>query len=224
MLTSADIAGLIDHSLLKSDAAEADIERLCNEAIQYGFYSVCIQPFFVPRARALLLESEVRVTTVIGFPLGMNTTKAKVYEALEAALSGADEIDMVMNIGMAVSGRWDVLRKDIYDVIAATRELVHKVIIETCCLDNQGKIRASGLAVDAGAEFVKTSTGFCSAGATVGDIKLIKEAVKNTCGIKASGGIKTLSQVNEFIAAGATRIGTSAGTAIIREAQRLDAK
>jgi len=212
-----NIAGLIDHSLLRADATVEDIKRLCDEAKRFGFCSVCVNPFFVPLAKDMLSGSGVKVTTVVGFPLGMTLTKVKVYEAIEAVLSGADEIDLVMNIGMAKSGWWDPVRRDISDVVSATKGAIHKVIIETCYLDREEKIRASEIVLASGAEFVKTSTGFGPGGATEDDVRLIKGVVKDGCGIKASGGIKTLSHVKGLLEAGATRIGTSAGVAIMEE-------
>lgn len=218
-MNNLNIAKLIDHTLLRPDATVDDIRRLCDEARQYGFYSVCVNPFFVPMVREMLSGSEVKITTVIGFPLGMTNTNAKVYEAVEALNNGVDEIDMVINIGMARTGRWDLVKKDILDVICATKRIVHKVIIETCYLSRDEKIKATETVTETGAEFVKTSTGFGPSGASVDDVKLIKSIVKDSCGIKASGGIKTLAQARELIAAGATRIGTSNGVSIIEEQQ-----
>lgn len=214
-MNSADIAGLIDQSLLRPDATFDDIKKLCEEAKQCGFYSVCIHPFFVPFAKEFLSGSRVRITTVIGFPLGMTLTKSKVYEAIECFLSGADELDIVMNMGSAKTGRWDIVRRDISDVMAAAKGAVHKIIIEACLLDREEKIKAAEVVLETGAEFIKTSTGFGPAGATVDDIKLIKSIVKDSCGIKASGGIKTLAQVMELLQAGAKRIGTSSGVKIV---------
>lgn len=214
-MNNLNIAKLIDHTLLRPDATVDDIRRLCDEALQYGFYSVCVNPFFVPMVKEMLSGSEVKVTTVIGFPLGMTDTNAKVYEAVEALNNGVDEIDMVMNIGMARTGRWDIVKKDIFDVICAAKGIVHKVIIETCYLSRDEKIKATATVIETGAEFVKTSTGFGPSGASVDDVKLIKSIVKDSCGIKASGGIKTLAQAKELIEAGATRIGTSSGVRIV---------
>ncbi|HXX58302.1 MAG TPA: deoxyribose-phosphate aldolase, partial [Thermodesulfovibrionales bacterium] len=209
-----------DHTLLRPDATPGDIRRLCDEARLHGFFSVCVNPFYVRAAREALGGSAVRTTTVIGFPLGMTLTKVKTFEALESALAGADEIDIVMNVGMAKSGHWDIVTKDIDDVIAATGGIVHKIIIETCYLDGEEKRKASEMVLETGAGFVKTSTGFGPAGVTIEDVAVIKTVVRNRCGIKAAGGIRTLSQVKELISAGATRIGTSAGVAIMEEAQR----
>lgn len=219
IMNESDLARLIDHSLLRPDATFNEIKRLCGEAKKYRFFSVCVNPFFVPAVKSILEGSDVKVTTVIGFPLGMNITNVKVYEAIEAMLNGADEVDMVMNIGMARSGQWDTVRKDISDVISATKGIVHKIIIETCYLTKQEKIKATEVVLDTGAEFVKTSTGFGAAGVTAEDIKLIKSVVRDRCGIKASGGIKTLSQVTELLKAGTTRLGTSAGIRIMKEVQ-----
>ncbi len=221
MLKTFEIAKLIDHSLLRPDATVSEIERLCDEAMRFGFHSVCVNPFFVSSAKDLVGRADVKVTTAIGFPLGMTFTNVKVYEAIEGVLNGADELDIVMNIGMAKSGQWNALRKDISDVISATRETLHKIIIETCYLSREEKIKAVEVVFDSGAAFVKTSTGFCAGGATTEDITLIKAVIGNGLGIKASGGIKTLDQVKEFIDAGATRIGTSHGVAIMEEFIRV---
>jgi deoxyribose-phosphate aldolase len=211
------IAKLIDHTLLRPDATVNDIRKLCSESLELGFHSVCVHPSFVPLAKEMLSGSAVRVTSVIGFPLGMSLARVKVFEAIEALLKGAEELDIAMNIGMAKSGQWGPVRKDISDVISATKGIIHKVIIETCYLERDEKITAARMVADTGAEFVKTSTGFGPGGATLEDIQLIKSVVKDECSIKASGGIKTLSQVREFIEAGAARIGTSSGLEIMRE-------
>ncbi|GAB4389224.1 MAG: deoxyribose-phosphate aldolase [Thermodesulfovibrionales bacterium] len=214
-----DIAGLIDHSLLRADASPEDIGRLCREAVRFGFHSVCVNPCHVERAAAALASSQVRVATVIGFPLGATFTGAKVYEAMGAALMGAHEIDMVMNIGAAKAGDWGLVERDISDVLAATTGLVRKVIIEACYLRDDEKRRAVEAALRAGADFIKTSTGFGPGGATVHDVRLIREAVGGRAGIKAAGGIKTLGQALEMVEAGATRIGTSSGPSIVEEAR-----
>lgn len=216
-MTKKDLAGSIDHTLLKPDATHENIKRLCEEALQFGFYSVCINPCFVKPAKELLRKSDVRVTTVIGFPLGMTLTEVKVYEAMNASLLGADELDIVINIGALKSGDWDTVRKDISDVIMATKRLIHKVIIETCYLTDDEKRKVVEIALEAGSEFIKTSTGFGPRGAELSDIRLIKNIVGDTAGIKAAGGIRTLSQVLDLLKAGAARIGTSAGIKIIGE-------
>jgi deoxyribose-phosphate aldolase len=220
MLKQKDLAGLIDHTLLRPDANYDDIKRLCEEALQSDFYSVCINPFFIKLATELLKNSDVRVTTVIGFPLGMTLTEVKVYEAMNASLLGADELDIVINIGALKSGYWDTVRKDISDVITATKDRIHKVILETCYLDDNEKRKVIEIALEARPKFIKTSTGFGPCGAQIKDIKLIKKMVRDTMGIKAAGGIRTLKQVLNMLEAGATRIGTSAGVKIIRELSR----
>jgi deoxyribose-phosphate aldolase len=212
-----EIAKLIDHTLLRPDAREQDVRTLCAEAREFGFHSVCVNPHFVEKARALLRGSGVRVTSVVGFPLGMTLTAVKAYEALNAALLGAEELDMVINLGALKSGRWDVVERDISDVVAVTRGLIHKVIIEACYLDEEEKKRAAGAALEAGADFVKTSTGFGPGGARVEDVRLIRAVVGDKAGVKASGGIRTLAQAREMVAAGATRIGTSRGRDIMEE-------
>lgn len=219
-MDASRIAQLIDHTLLRPDATMGEIRRVCGEAVRFGFHSVCVNPFFVPEVKNVLTGSDVKVTTVTGFPLGMNLTNVKVYEAMESVMHGSDELDIVMNIGLAKSGRWKDVQKDIFDVISATRGVVHKVIIEACYLTREEKGEACRMVLDTGAEFLKTSTGFGPAGATVGDIQLIRSVVKDGCAIKASGGIKSLRQVQELISAGATRIGTSSGVVIMKEIQR----
>jgi deoxyribose-phosphate aldolase len=213
----SDIAKLIDHTLLRPDATIFDIGRLCEEARHYGFHSICVNPFFLPAAKKFLAGSVVRLGTVVGFPLGMNLPCMKVCEAIEASLSGADEIDIVMNIGMAKSGRWDETCREISDIILATRGLIHKIIIETCYLTDVEKVKASEIVTRAGAEFIKTSTGLGPAGASAEDVRLIRSVVLDRCGIKASGGIRTLYQVMDLIDAGATRMGTSSGVKIMEE-------
>jgi len=217
MLNRKDIAGLIEHTLLRPDASYADIPPLCGEARQFGFHSVCVNPSFIRMAKELLRASNVKMTTVIGFPLGMTLTEVKVFEAMQARLLGADEIDIVINIGALKSGDWATVRKDISDVIMATKGIVHKTIIETCLLDDDEKKRVVGIALEAGSEFIKTSTGFGPRGAKVRDIRFIKNIVGDAAGIKAAGGIRTLRQVQSMLNAGATRIGTSAGVKILRE-------
>jgi deoxyribose-phosphate aldolase len=216
VLNRETIAGSIDHTLLRSDATCGDIENLCKEALGFGFHSVCINPSFVKRAKEFLKDSEVKVTTVIGFPLGATLTDVKVYEAMNSALLRADELDIVINIGALKAGDWNIVRKDLSDVIMATRGLIHKAIIETCYLDEDEKKKAVMIALDAGAEFIKTSTGFGPKGADLDDVRLIKSLVGDSAGIKAAGGIRTLKHFVDFIEAGATRIGTSSGVGIMR--------
>lgn len=212
-----DLADIIDYSILIPDATYRDIERVCKEALQFGFHSVCINPYFVHMAKELLKESSIRITTVIGYPLGMTNTDVKVYEAMNASLNGADELDIVINIGALKSGDWRTVRKDISDVILATEGKIHKTILETCYLNDEEKKKAVKIALEAGSDFIKTSTGFGPRGAIIRDIKLIKDIVKDSIGIKASGGIRTLKDVLDVIEAGATRIGTSSAVKILTE-------
>jgi deoxyribose-phosphate aldolase len=215
VLNRKDIAGIIDQSLLRADVTYAEIKRLCREARQYGFHSICINPYFIQMTKGLLKGDNVRITTVIGYPLGMTLTEIKVYEAMNALLLGADELDIVINIGALKSGDWMTVRKDISDVIAATKGVIHKAIIETCYLDDNEKRKAVEIALEAGSEFIKTSTGFGPHGARIKDVKLIKSIVGESAGIKASGGVRTLKRALDMIRAGATRIGTSAGVEIV---------
>ncbi len=217
MVKHKKLAKFIDHTLLKPDASYADIKRLCEEALKFGFHSACVHPYYIGVVNNLLKGSNVRITTVIGFPFGMTTTEGKVYEAMQAALAGADELDIVINIGALKSGDWDFVRKDISDVIAATKGLVHKVIIEACYLTTAEKRKVVDIALQVGAEFIKTSTGFGLKGAQTRDIRLIKSIVGDKAGIKAAGGIRTLKQVLAMLEAGATRIGTSAGVSIMKK-------
>ncbi len=214
------IASLIDHTLLRPDATEADIRTLCTEAKQYSFASVCVNPYWVPAAAAALEGSGVKVCAVVGFPLGASATVIKAAEAVEAVKQGAREIDMVMNIGELRDGHFGAAAADIAAVAAAAHRggAILKVIIETSLLDDGQKETACKLAKESGAEFVKTSTGFSTGGATVHDVALMRRAVGPEMGVKASGGIRTLEDVHRMIAAGATRIGASAGVKIMQEA------
>lgn len=213
------VASLIDHTLLKPDAARAEVGRVCEEARAFSFASVCVNPYWVPLAAENLADSSVNVCTVVGFPLGANDTRTKLAEAQLALSQGAEELDMVQNIGALRSQDFQVVRKEIEDVAA----LVHahgallKVILETCLLSEPEKIRACTLAVDAKADFVKTSTGFSSGGATLEDVKLIRKIAGPSVGVKASGGIRTLEALRLMVSAGANRIGTSSGVSIVRE-------
>lgn len=215
-----ELAALIDHTLLRADATEAEIRALCGEAREYGFASVCVNPYWVPAAAEELAGSAVKVCTVIGFPLGANATETKAAEAADAVKQGASEVDMVINIGELKGGHFGAVRTDIAAVAAAAHRggALLKVIIETALLDDAQKVTACKLAKEAGAEFVKTSTGFSTAGATEHDVALMRRAVGEEMGVKASGGIRTLEDVRKMVAAGATRIGASAGVKIMREA------
>ena len=213
-----DIISVIEHTLLRADASYTDIERVSKEALGFGFRSVCINPCYVSFARDMLRGSNIKVVTVIGFPLGATTTEVKVYEAIQAGLLGADEIDIVMNIGLAKSGDWGGVERDLSDIIMATKGLTHKAIIECCFLTDSEKAKATEAAINAGAEFIKTSTGFGTKGATPQDIRLIKSISKGRAGIKAAGGIKTLSDALLMLDAGASLIGTSNAVGIAQEA------
>lgn len=220
-ITRNELAKLIDHTILKSIATQEDVTKLCNEALKYGFASVCINPSFVPFAANILNDSAVLVCTVIGFPLGSTSTAAKAFETAEAVKNGAIEVDMVINVGALKERRVEVVFQDILAVVEAAKganpRAITKVIIETCYLSDEEKVLACKLAKKAGAHFVKTSTGFGSAGATTQDIALMRETVGPEMGVKASGGIKNLQHVLEMVNAGASRIGASAGVDIIKE-------
>ena len=206
---------LIDHTLLKQDATPEQIMKLCEEAKQYDFMSVCVNPAYVPLAASCLKDSGVKVCTVIGFPLGMNLTKTKIQEAELCIAQGATEIDMVINVGMLKAGHDDYVKEEIRLLKEVAGKLVLKVIIETCLLTDEEKVRVCRLAKEAGADFVKTSTGFSTGGATVHDVKLMRETVGPDMGVKASGGVRTHEDLLAMVKAGASRIGTSNGTKII---------
>lgn len=206
---------LIDHTLLKPTATSEDIKLLCKEAIDFDFMSVCINPCYVSLAKECLKGSDVKVCTVIGFPLGANETEIKIKEAELAILHGAQEIDMVINVGALKEGKDDYVYTEIKKLKEVAGKLILKVIIETCLLSDEEKVKACLLAKKAGADFVKTSTGFSTGGATVNDVKLMRETVGKEMGVKASGGVKTHEDLLAMIEAGATRIGTSNGTKII---------
>lgn len=209
------ITPLIDHTLLKPEATEAQVRELCAEAIEFGFASVCVNPWYVPLVAELLAGSPVRACTVIGFPLGANQSQTKAYEARLAAAQGATELDMVINVGALKSGKDDIVREDIRGVVEAGRPTaIIKVILETALLSEGEIAHACCIARDAGAVFVKTSTGFGPGGATVEDVALMRRTVGRAMGVKASGGIGTRQDAAAMIAAGATRIGASAGVRI----------
>jgi deoxyribose-phosphate aldolase len=212
-----ELAARIDHTLLRPEATEQDIRRLCEEARTYGFASVCVNPYWVPLVAEELAESPVRVCTVVGFPLGANRTSTKVQEALEAIRNGARELDMVQHVGLLKSGAHQALQADIRAVVEAAHAhgVLVKVILETALLSDEEKILSAQLAQQAGADFVKTSTGFGPGGATVHDVALLRRVVGPAMGVKASGGIRTRQQAEELIQSGADRIGTSASVAIV---------
>jgi len=217
-----DVARYIDHTNLKPNASKEDIIRLCNEAIQYGFYAVCVNPYRVKLASEYLRckNAPVKVASVVGFPLGATPTEVKVFEAQRAIEDGADEVDMVINIGALKDGDYDYVRNDIAEVVsvAHARGAKVKVIIEACYLTEEEKVKACELAKEAGADFVKTSTGFGTGGATVEDVRLMRRTVGPEMGVKAAGGIRTYEKAVEMIKAGATRIGTSSGVQIVKGA------
>lgn len=210
-----NVAKYIDHTLLKPDSTREQIDKILEEAKKYQFKSVCINPTHVSYASQQLLDTDVLVCTVIGFPLGATTTDVKVFETENAIKNGASEIDMVINIGALKDQRYDEVQKDIEGVIAAAKGKTVKVIIETVLLTDEEKVKACELAEKAGATFVKTSTGFAGGGATPEDVKLMKDTVGNRLEVKASGGVRSLEDFEKMIEAGATRIGASAGAQII---------
>lgn len=206
----------IDHTVLKADTPKAKVQQIIDEAIQYDFMSVCINPTWVSFAAEKLAATDVKVCTVIGFPLGANTSTVKSFEAAEAIKNGADEVDMVINIGAAKDGDWDLVESDIQAVVDASKDVTTKVIIETSLLTDEEKVKACQAAVRAGADFVKTSTGFSTAGATVADIALMRQTVGPDVGVKASGGVRSIADAQAMIEAGATRLGTSNGVDIMK--------
>src|SRR6266576_3503070 len=218
--SASDWASLIDHTLLKPEATDEDIKRLCEEAARYRFASVCVNPAWVRVAACALQGSGVPVCTVIGFPLGATFPDVKAYEARRAILDGAREVDMVINVGALKSGDDCLVEYDIHSVVEAAHEyaVTTKVIIETALLNDDEKVRACLAAKRAGADFVKTSTGFSKGGATVADILLMRRTVGSELGVKASGGVKDLSDARKMVEAGATRIGASVGVKIAQEA------
>lgn len=217
MITPQELAGLIDHTFLKPNGTREEIEKLCDEALRYGFAMVAINPAEVELCADLLKGSRVRVGAAIGFPLGQNTHAVKAYETRDAIQRGAGEIDMVINIRALQSGNLELVRNEIESVVSICRDfsIISKIILETCYLNDDEKSIVCRIAQSAGADFVKTSTGFGPAGATVEDVMLMRKVVGPSMGVKASGGIRTLEQALAMISAGANRIGTSAGVTII---------
>ena len=216
-LKDANVAGMIDHTMLNPDATPDQITQLCNEAKKYSFASVCVNPAYVPLCRKLLIGSDVKVCTVIGFPLGSTTTDVKKVEAEQAIENGAQELDMVINVGQLKGGNFDYVERDIRTVVnvAKRHNVLIKVIIETALLTDKEKVQASLISKNAGANFVKTSTGFSKGGATVGDVALMKYVVGKEIGVKASGGIRSKEDAQAMIASGADRIGASASVKIV---------
>ena len=215
------ITKMIDHTILKADASEEEVKVLCEEAKEYQFATVCINPYYIPQAVSILEGTDVGITTVVGFPLGNMTATAKAYETKEAVDLGATEVDMVINVGAMKDKKYDYIRTEIEGVVraakTANKDTVVKVILETCLLTKDEIAKACELAVEAGTDFVKTSTGFSTGGATVEDIALMRKTVGPDIGVKASGGVRTYQDAKAVIDAGATRIGASASIAIAKE-------
>ncbi|MFI8715895.1 deoxyribose-phosphate aldolase [Brevibacillus brevis] len=209
----------IDHTLLKPDATQEMIDKLCQEAREHDFMSVCVNPYWVKRSAELLAGSDVKVCTVIGFPLGASTIESKAAETRDAIANGATEVDMVLNVGALKSGDLETVKKDIAAVKQAAGDILLKVILETCLLTEEEKVVACKLSVEAGADYVKTSTGFSTGGATVEDIALMRKTVGPNVGVKASGGVRDGETAVAMIEAGASRIGTSSGVSIVRGAK-----
>ncbi|MCR6521486.1 deoxyribose-phosphate aldolase [Lysinibacillus capsici] len=211
-----NFARMIDHTLLKAEATKEQIEKLCAEAKQFNFASVCVNPTWVKRSSELLQGTDVLVCTVIGFPLGANTPAVKAFEAKDAIANGAKEVDMVINIGALKDKNYDLVQADIAAVVEVAKDsALVKVIIESCLLTDEEKVKACELAVAAGADYVKTSTGFSTGGATAEDIALMRKTVGPELGVKASGGVRSLEDMKKMVEAGATRIGASSGVAIM---------
>ena len=219
-MNKQQLAGMIDHTILKANASEAEVRKVCEEALEYGFASVCINPANISLASEMLKGSKVKVCTVIGFPLGANTSAVKAFETDDAIKNGAQEVDMVINIGKLKDKDYEYVKNDIKAVVdAAKGRALSKVIIETCLLTDEEKAKACELAKEAGADYVKTSTGFSTGGATPEDIKLMRETVGPEMGVKASGGVRTYEDEMAVVENGATRIGASASIAIVEKAE-----
>lgn len=208
---------MIDHTVLKADTPLETVKRICDEAMEYGFASVCINPCHVAYCADYLKDSDVNVCTVIGFPLGANTSATKAFEAKDAIANGADEIDMVMNIGALKDKNYDLVRDDVKAVVEAANGTLVKVILETCLLTEEEIKKACELCVEAKADFVKTSTGFSTRGATIEDVKIMKAAVQGKAKVKAAGGVRTHEDMVKIVEAGADRIGTSAGCSLVEK-------
>lgn len=222
-MNNLELAKMIDHTILKANATQSDIEKLCDEAKKYNFASVCVNPYWIPLASDLLKNSTVKVCTVIGFPLGATSSESKAYETEIAILQGADEVDMVINVGAMKNNKTDIVENDILSVVNSARKtgktqnknIIVKVILETCYLTKDEIKNACICAKNAGADFVKTSTGFGTGGATTEDVALMKQTVGETMQVKASGGIRDYETAIKMIEAGATRLGTSSGISIV---------
>lgn len=216
-----NIAKYIDHTVLKATTTSKEVEKLCLEAKEYGFYSVCVNGCFVKECKELLKDSDIKIAAVVGFPLGAMTKTAKVFEAREAIANGANEIDMVINVGKLIEGDSKYVEDEIREIKEAIGKNVLKVIIETCYLNEEQKMLACELSLNANADFVKTSTGFGTAGATFEDVILMKKMVGDNAGVKASGGVKSYETAEKYIELGATRLGTSSGIDIIKGAKNI---
>ena len=221
MIDLEKVSKRIDHTLLQPNASEKDIERLCDEGVKYGFAAICVNPIYVPLAYRLLKGSEIKVCTVVGFPLGSTLKEVKVLEARRAIEDGASEIDMVMNIPMFKSGRYDYVAQEIREVKEEIGDNILKVIIECCYLADEEKVRAAKIAEESGADFVKTSTGFGPSGAKLEDVRLLRSVLSEKVKVKAAGGIRSAKQAIEFLKAGADRLGTSSGVKIIQELEEM---
>ena len=208
---------MIDHTVLKADTPLETVKKICDEAMEYGFASVCINPCHVAYCADYLKDSDVNVSTVIGFPLGANTSAVKAFETKDAIANGADEIDMVMNIGALKDKNYDLVRDDVKAVVEAANGTLVKVILETCLLTEDEIKKACELCVEAKADYVKTSTGFSTRGATIEDVRIMKEAVHGKAKVKAAGGVRTPEDMVKIVAAGADRIGTSAGCSLVKK-------
>jgi len=215
-LNAAQLAAYVDHTVLKPDASPAQIEQLCAEAREYNFFSVCVNGSWVAAARHFLDGSDVKVASVVAFPLGAMSSDVKRYETEVAIDDGAHEIDVVLNVARLKAGEDKFVLRELIDVVEAADERTVKVILETCLLNDAEKVRACQLVVESGAHFVKTSTGFSTSGATIADVKLMRETVGPKFGVKASGGVRDAQTALAMIAAGATRLGTSSGIAIVK--------
>lgn len=222
--STKQLAQMMDHTLLKADATDQQLETLCEEAKAFETWSVCINPGNIDRAKDYLEGSDVKLCTVVGFPLGQMTSEAKAYETAEAVFKGADEIDMVINVGRVKDGDFEYVREDIQAVVNASQGKLTKVILETCLLNSEEIRTVCKIAQAAGADFVKTSTGFSTGGATIENVRLMRETVGPDMGVKASGGIRTLKDTLAMIEAGATRLGVSASVSILKEMKRNDEK
>jgi len=220
LMKKNELARMIDHTVLKADASQASVEKICKEALEYNFASVCVNPGYVELVADMLKGSEVKVCTVIGFPLGATTSESKALETEDTIKKGAEEVDMVINVGKLKDKEYDYVREDIKAVVnAAKGKALTKVIIEACLLNDEEKTMACKLAKEAGADYVKTSTGFSTGGATAEDIKLMRETVGEGMGVKASGGVRTYEDAVKMIENGASRIGASASIEIVNGAE-----